>query len=130
MSTFSGAAPGTGTDGPEPACTRIADSRMRKRTTIRTVVSQKRERRSGASSTVSSESRSRRRPLAPTLSPGGEREERRTVTAPSYPILLISVNIGRYIAMTMPPMMTPRMKIMTGSSSLTRPATAMSTSSS
>jgi hypothetical protein len=48
----------------------------------------------------------------------------------SYPILLISVNIGRYMAMTMPPMTTPRMKIMTGSSSLTSPATAMSTSSS
>ena len=38
-----------------------------------------------------------------------------------YPILLIRVNIGRYIAMTIPPMITPRMKIMTGSISLTRP---------
>ena len=47
-----------------------------------------------------------------------------------YPILLISVNIGRYIAITIPPMITPRMKIMTGSISLTSPWTATSTSSS
>ena len=49
---------------------------------------------------------------------------------PRYPILLIRVNIGRYIAMTIPPMITPRMKIMTGSISFTSPWTATSTSSS
>ena len=68
---------------------------------------------------------------SPRPSPPAGRGRRRGRSRPrSYPILLISVNIGRYIAMTMPPMMTPRTKIMTGSSSLTRPATAMSTSSS
>ena len=127
------------------------------RTTMRTVVSQKRERRRGESSTAQFS----------WLSEGWDHLERRAdvtgvafaafrpVQDPlpasnplktlgcrlparppqprvrrAYPILLISVNIGRYIAMTMPPMTMPRMKIMTGSSSLTRPATAMSTSSS
>jgi hypothetical protein len=43
------------------------------------------------------------------------------IASPAYPILLIKVNIGRYIAMTIPPMITPSMKIITGSISLTSP---------
>jgi len=39
-------------------------------------------------------------------------------------------NIGRYMAITIPPMTTPRKKIMTGSMSFIMPATAVSTSSS
>ena len=42
----------------------------------------------------------------------------------------IRANIGRYIAMTMPPMTTPRKTIMTGSISAIMPSTAASTSSS
>src|SRR6185503_13463008 len=43
---------------------------------------------------------------------------------------LIRSKIGRYIAMTMPPTTPPRNAIMSGSSSVSRPATAVSTSSS
>jgi hypothetical protein len=42
----------------------------------------------------------------------------------------IKSKIGMYIAMTMPPTTTPRIAIMIGSSSVSRPATAVSTSSS
>ena len=48
----------------------------------------------------------------------------------SYVSLLIRSKIGRYIAMTMPPTMTPSTAIITGSISVSRPATAVSTSSS
>ena len=48
----------------------------------------------------------------------------------SYTSLLIRSKIGRYIAMTMPPTAPPRNAIMIGSSSVSRPATAVSTSSS
>jgi hypothetical protein len=44
--------------------------------------------------------------------------------------LLIRSKIGMYIAMTMPPTTPPRKAIITGSSSVSRPATATSTSSS
>ena len=47
-----------------------------------------------------------------------------------YVSLLIKSKIGRYIAMTMPPTMTPRNAIITGSISVSSPATAVSTSSS
>ena len=47
-----------------------------------------------------------------------------------YVSLLIRSKIGRYIAMTMPPTTTPSRAIMIGSSSVSRPATAVSTSSS
>ena len=50
--------------------------------------------------------------------------------AVSYASLLIRSKIGRYIAMTMPPTTPPRNAIMIGSSSVSRPATAVSTSSS
>ncbi len=49
---------------------------------------------------------------------------------PRYESLLIRLKIGRYIDMTMPPTITPRMPIMSGSSSVSSPATAVSTSSS
>ena len=42
----------------------------------------------------------------------------------------MSLKIGMYIEMTMPPTMMPRMAIITGSSRVIRPATAVSTSSS
>ena len=94
-------------------------------------------RRCGPSSARRASAGAGRRPRSVChLQPGaGRRKQARCRHRPRlhdspYPILLISVNIGRYIAMTMPPMTTPRMKIMTGSSSFTRPATAMSTSSS
>ena len=45
------------------------------------------------------------------------------ITAPS-------LKIGRYIAMTRPPTSTPRIAMMSGSSSDERPSTAVSTSSS
>ena len=48
----------------------------------------------------------------------------------AYDSFSISLKIGMYIEMTMPPTMTPRMAIITGSSSVIRPATAVSTSSS
>jgi hypothetical protein len=48
-----------------------------------------------------------------------------------YPVsLLIMSKIGMYIATTMPPTMTPRNAIITGSISVSMPATAVSTSSS
>ena len=47
-----------------------------------------------------------------------------------YVSLLIKSKIGRYIAITMPPTTTPSSAIITGSSSVNRPATATSTSSS
>ncbi len=50
--------------------------------------------------------------------------------AAGHPIFEIIENIGRYIAMTMPPTTMPRKRIMTGSMSFIIPATAMSTSSS
>ena len=50
--------------------------------------------------------------------------------AAPYASLLIRSKIGRYIAMTMPPTTPPRNAIMIGSSSVSRPATAVSTSSS
>src|SRR5690606_32828585 len=46
------------------------------------------------------------------------------------PILLRIAYIGRYIAVTIVPMIVPRMTIITGSSSVIRPAIAVSTSSS
>ena len=49
---------------------------------------------------------------------------------PCYVSLLMRSKIGRYIAMTMPPTMMPRNAIMIGSSSVSSPATAVSTSSS
>ena len=57
------------------------------------------------------------------------RANSRELTA-AYPICPISVNIGMYMAMTMPPMATPRKAMRTGSRSFIRPATAVSTSSS
>ena len=60
-----------------------------------------------------------------------DRDERKETRAQVHPvILLIRSKIGRYIAMTMPPTMPPRNAIMIGSSSVNRPATATSTSSS
>jgi len=50
--------------------------------------------------------------------------------ASSYCTALIMSKIGRYIATTIPPTMTPRNTIMIGSSSDSRPLTAASTSSS
>jgi hypothetical protein len=50
--------------------------------------------------------------------------------APHYVSLLIRSKIGRYIEMTMPPTMRPRKAIITGSMSVSSPATAVSTSSS
>ena len=55
---------------------------------------------------------------------------RSSVSNMAYVNLLIKSKIGMYIAMTMPPTTTPRTAIMIGSSSVSRPATAVSTSSS
>ena len=54
----------------------------------------------------------------------------RTLDSPRHVSLLIKSKIGRYIAMTMPPTTMPRIAIMIGSSSVSSPATAVSTSSS
>ena len=118
--------------GRRAPCTRIADSRIRKKTATRIAVSQRSERRRDSSMGESRGSRVKRQGPDRSPRPGYRTLVRSTLDSrpASYPILLISVNIGRYIAMTIPPMTTPRMKIMTGSSSLTSPATAMSTSSS
>ena len=59
---------------------------------------------------------------------GDQREQTRTQVHPV--ILLIKSKIGMYIAMTMPPTTPPRSAIMIGSSSVSSPATATSTSSS
>ena len=48
----------------------------------------------------------------------------------TYESFSMSLKIGMYIEMTMPPTMMPRMAIITGSSRVIRPATAVSTSSS
>jgi hypothetical protein len=48
----------------------------------------------------------------------------------TYVSFEIKSKIGMYIAMTMPPTTTPRIAIMIGSSNVSRPATAVSTSSS
>jgi len=55
---------------------------------------------------------------------------RRLLSASFYVSFEIMLKIGMYIAMTMPPTITPRMAIMIGSISVRRPATAVSTSSS
>ena len=59
-----------------------------------------------------------------------ERSRRKSISSASGVSLLIMSKIGMYIAMTMPPTTTPRKAIMIGSSSVSRPATAVSTSSS
>ena len=49
---------------------------------------------------------------------------------PPYPIVLMMLKIGRYMAMIMPPTIVPRMTIMMGSMALSSVSTALSTSSS
>src|SRR5690606_31006640 len=71
-----------------------------------------------------------RPPMGPRPDFGATAHESIVSERPAYWIVSIIPKIGRYIATIMPPTMTPRNRIMIGSSSASRPDTATSTSSS